>query len=437
MDALQNSEEFLDKGNWFSQISQTNSLKWIDTHRSSQCSIEWFLSKLFFNNDLTRVVYTTQDKAFQKRINLLDKEKNADGILRAESLDLPYACYWQQGDPEPDDRMASVNASQAVSGIYYETEDLTMRSTATKTKYKVVCFFSRRDEIREAYHLLFQEHVPSYPIHMYTTVMWRNIPIELPTNITIENVTTNPDYKETEWLTKNRIFMMEIEMTVRSYNLLINNVGKVIQLPIRFGNIEDTFEEDEEHVDYFTEEVILKWAPQKFGLNFNTADIDKTNPEYIEKKWKLLKDSDLTDDEKEHLDVQVPNRYTTDIIKAYFEDDPPQFDMCEYLFDEEKSTPYSAHIKYKFDIEQTELFGRVIFSIPTKEDVIVYDVNQTEIDFPNLHPNSEYKMSIRLFDKDDHLTVYNLKFKTPNCEENHSPQPERINFFNGLVGMHI
>lgn len=428
-------EEFI-QSQYYSKNNNVNSLKWIDTHRSNKISIEWWLSKLLFKGDITRVIYATKDIAFQKRINLLDKGKNDDGELKAESLDLPYACYWNSNDPEPDDRMAAVNAGQAVKGIYYEDEDRTMRSTATMTKYKVVCFFSRRDDVREAYHLLMQEHVPSYPIHLQNTVMWRQIPILLPTNITIDDVTTNPDYKQTEWLTKHRIFMIEIELTVRSYNLLINNVNKVIQLPIRFGNWEDTFEEDEDHVDYFTEEVILKWAPQKFGINLNTSDV-KDNEEYQKVKYRFLKESEMGEDEKMHFDPVIPNRWTTDIIKAYFDEDPPQIEMTDYLYIEEKSTPKSAHIEYHLAGDLKTLFSKLVFSISTKEDIEVTDPEQTEIDFPNLQPNSEYKMAIRLFDKDGHLTVHYLSFKTPNSAENKAPQPEKINFFNGLVGMHI
>jgi hypothetical protein len=230
--------------------------------------------------------------------------------------------------------------------------------------------------------------------------------------------------------------MIEMELTVRSYNLLINNVNKVIQLPIRFGNWEDTFEENEDHVDYFTEEVILKWAPQKFGINLNTSDV-QNNQEYLEAKYRFLKKSEYGPDEMEHVDPVIPNRYTTDIIKAYFDEDPPDLDLCEYRFIEEESTPKSAHIRFKLDGDVKSDFSKLVFSISTKEDIEVTDPEQTDIDFEGLQPNSEYKMSIRLYDNYGHLNVYYLSFKTPNSKENKAPQPEKINFFNGLVGMHI
>ena len=429
-------EEFI-QTQYYSKNNDVNTQKWIDTHRSIKISLEWWLSKLLFKGDTSRVMYATQDIAFQKRINTLDKEKNADGVLRAESLDLPYACYWNSEDPEPDDRMAAVNASQAVKGIYYEDEDLTMRSTAMMSTYKIVCFFDRRDSVREAYQLLTQEKVPFFPVHLHNTVMWRGIPILMPTNLTVESITTNPNYKQTDWLTKHRIFMIEIEVKVRYYNLLINNVGKVIQLPIRFGNWEDTFEEDEEHVDYFTEEVILKWAPQKFGINLNPVDIDESNTEYKEKKWKLLKDAEISDEDKEAYKPAIPNLYTTDIIKAYFDDDNYMIDLCDYHYDEEKSTPTTAHFTFHLDGDVQQSFSKLIFSIPTKEDIEVRDLNQTEIDFGGLQPNSEYRMSIRVFDTSGHLNVHYLSFKTKNSKDNKAPQPEKINFFNGLAGMHI
>ena len=125
---------------------------------------------------------------------------------------------------------------------YIEDVDRNIRSLATMAKYKISCFYSRRDDIRLAQQLVLWEQEPKYQIRLLSPVQYKNTTLDLPIFITIDSITTNPDYKETEWLEKNRIFIMDIELTVRSYQLLINNVEKVIQLPIRFHEIKDTYE---------------------------------------------------------------------------------------------------------------------------------------------------------------------------------------------------
>ena len=150
-------------------------------------------------------------------------------------LDLPFATYSQVGDVEPDDRPAAVNAGESVDGVYFADEDRLMRSLAVMIKYKVVCFFSRRDDVQVAQQLTMWEQEPKSPIWLYSNVIWRNMKIDIPTFITVDNINTNPDYKETDWLTKNKIFPMEIELTVRTYQLLINMLIN-IQLPYRFLN---------------------------------------------------------------------------------------------------------------------------------------------------------------------------------------------------------
>lgn len=146
------AEEFIQK-NYF---NSTN-IKFVDVHRSNKVSIEAWLSKLIFHDDLSRIVYSAQDIAFRKRIESLDYGKDEEAPLKPEMLNLPFASFCMTGDPEPDDRYASVNATESVTGLYYEKEDRLMRTTAIKTKYKIILYFSRQDDVHMAYQLLFQK----------------------------------------------------------------------------------------------------------------------------------------------------------------------------------------------------------------------------------------------------------------------------------------
>ena len=117
-------------------------------------------------------------------------------------------------------------------------------------------------------------------MHMYNEIEWRNRIIKLPMAIKIDELKSNSsEYKETDFLTKNEIFTITVEFTVRTYQLLINNIQKIFQLPMRFSNFIDTYEEDEEHIDYFTEQVVLLWAGQKFDIDVDSSKVDEDSEE--------------------------------------------------------------------------------------------------------------------------------------------------------------
>ena len=421
------AEEFI-QGNYF---NSTN-IKFVDVHRSNIVSIEAWLSKLIFHDDLSRIVYSTQDMAFRKRVESLDKGKDDEKPLKPEMLDLPFASFSMVGDPEPDDRYASVNATEAITGLYYEKENRLMRKTAIKTKYKVILYFSRLDDVRIAQQLLYWEMIPKHPIWMYNSVKWRNINVDLPTFVTVESINTNPEYKERDWLTKNRIFPIEMELTSRSYQLCINNVDKIIQLPMRFAGYKDEFEEDCEPPEILTEEVVIEWASQKWGLSVDPELIDTNNEEY-----KLFSpyfvNHEMSDGELAER-VAIPNKYMTDSVRAYWQEDV----MCtlsKYYWDEANTTSESARIVFRVKPSMFKYFDHMELYIPTKKPVIITDCHLTEADITGLYPNSEYKVTITLYSTDNTLQRYYLDVKTKDSPKNEAPQPEKINSIPGLVGM--
>ena len=389
-------QEFI-QNNYYS----TTNKKFVDTHRSTKIAIEFFLSKLLLHDDLKRIVYCSPEKTFRTRIEQLDTSKGFDmnKPLKQENLELPYISFFKTGETEPDDRMASATAEHALTGQYVEEFGQRVRALATKTTYKANCFFARQDDVRIASQLLLWEKEPKYPIRLYDVVRWRNKDFAIPVFLTIENINSNPEYKETDWLKENRIFTIEVEFTVRSYQLLINNVDKIIQLPVRFSNYIDNYEEDEDTgVEYFTEKVILEWAAKKFDLDIDPDEIDVNDPEYVRMTTFLNQDNPEVVEEKERLG----NEYTIDILRGYFDDDANaslmSYEATESIYDKENNT-YSEKISYMLKPEELENFSKIVFSIPTKEDVEVTDPNVTSIEFKNLYPNSSYPMTIMLYSK--------------------------------------
>lgn len=402
---------------------QSSHIKWVDIHQSNKISIEVWLSKLLFHDDLKRVVYCTPDIAFRKRIENMDTGKNDEAPLKPEMLNLPFASFNMTGGLEPDDRYAAVNATEAVTGLYYPIEDRLMRTIAVKTKYKVTCFFSRQDDVRFAEQLLFQEKTPEHPIWMHNRVKWRNIEIDLPTYVTIENINSNPEYKESDWLKENRIFTIEIELTSRSYLLTINNVDKIIQLPMRFASYKDEFEEDE-YIEVLTEEVALTWVANKFDID---TDVEKVDLEDEDVKFfspyftnQYMSDAEILQS------MAIPNKYMTDTIRSYFQEDTACI-LNSWFYDEVKSTYDKVRIAFKIKPSTFKYFDHMTLTIPTKQPIEITDCHTTETFITGLYPNSTYKLTFTLYSTDGTLQRYYLTFTTKDDIKNIAPTEGHIN----------
>lgn len=419
--------------------SELTDKKFIDVHLSIKVAVEWFLAKLF-KDDYTRVIYSAQDIVFRKRIEYLDNKSSydANAQIEPETLDLPFASYNATSDPEKDDRPNSVSAAQAIIGEWDYDYETSIRSLAVKQTYKAIIFVSRRDEARIIQQLMLWEKEPSFPLRIYHTVEWRNNNLTIPVNITIESINTNPDYKEMDWLTKNRIFPIEVELTVRTYQLLINSLDNFCQLPLRFSNVIDTYNELEPPTEYITEKVVLNWASEKFNLDTDNekVDYDSDDIQAILRSPYYFDQKELTEAEKLQSVANVPTNYTTDTITAYFQEDY-SVELNFVSYNKNKSTPTTAYFEFAVKPACYKYFDKLVFSIPAKEDIIITDCKARNTTFPGLVQNSEYKVSVMAYGTDGSIKTYYLTINTPEDGNDNSPTPEKINKRAGLVGMRL
>jgi hypothetical protein len=414
--------------------------KFIDIHLSVKVAIEWFLAQEFYKGDMTRIMYSEPEIAFRKRIEYNDKKDSydEDAEIAPESLNLPFSSYYASSDPEPDDRPSSVSAAQSIIGEWDNEYEMNIRSLAVKQTYKITMFVARRDEARLVQQLYLWESQPKYPLRIYHTIELRNNNLSVPINLTIENINTNPDYKERDWLTKNRIFPIEVEVTVRTYQLLINSLDNFCQLPLRFSNVIDTYDELNPPTEYITEKVILNWASEKFDLNMDEEDVDYESDDIqaILKSPYYFDQKQLSEAEKLQSCAAIPTNYTTDTISAYFQEDY-SVELNFVRYNKDKSKPTEAFFEFMVKPACFKYFDRLVFSIPAKEDVVVTDCKARTVTYPGLVQNSEYKVTVMAYGTDGSIKTYFLTIVTPEDGNDASPTPEKINKRNGLVGMRL
>lgn len=406
--------------------------RWIDIHQSACIAIENFFSKVLFEHDLKRMVYSAQDAVFRKRIELLDQGKVENQEYSPVSLNLPFGSYFKTTDWDDDDRVAAKQTGQVLRGQYDLSVYRRIRSRAVKATYTATFFFSTQTDVRAAAQMLNWEATPKGPICIYDAVAWKGNTLLVPINITIEKVDSKPQYNELDWLEKQRIFPIEVTMTVRSYEVLINKCS-ACYLPFRWKHIEP----DGDPI-YLTHETDLIFALDKFSLNHNIEEVNLKDDE-ISKSAVLYFDregGEFSEEELKSLAAKLPNEYTLDLLKGYF-DESPETALTEYYYDRNLSTPTTARLNFKIDEGYYQWFSKMKILVPSHGEIEITDCHQTTLDISGLTPHSKYECKILVYSNKGDIITYNLAFTTLKDPEDETPTPTKINSVGGLVGLHI
>lgn len=411
--------------------------KWIDINLSVKCCVSKFLAEVLFKNDYSRVVYAMPDAVFRRRIETLDRGKTGEELkvdkFKPTSLELPFGAFNQSGDWEADDRPYAQNASQTIYGVYDRTIYKRLRILPCKSKWKITLYYSRRDDVKQAAQRLYWEQEPKHPARMYCVFNWKGNPVAIPANITIESINTKPEWEELKFLENQRIYPVEVELTVRSYQVVIPTSEAVVTLPYRWQHL---LHDDGSDI-YITEETILEFVNERWDNIDVKSDVDTSNAELNAIAKKFFEDSSYTEEQIQQLGKSLSNETTYDIIKGFYTE-TTEVSLNTFLYYEPTSTPTKAVIKYAVKPADYKYFEEIVFVIPGQENIVVKDCKQKEVVIKGLHPSSTYDIVILTKSTTGNITTFNLSFTTKDDPDNPAPTPQKINAkIPGLVGMQI
>src|SRR5574344_551163 len=391
--------------------------KFIDIHTSIKIAIESFLATELFKGDFSRIQYSNQNICFRKRVENIDSSEKDMEHIKPINLGLPFASFFQTSDFDDDDRPASIQAAQSIDGEYIESLGRRLRSTAVKVTYKATAFFARRDDMRMAHQLLYWEKTPKAPIWIYNVVLWQGHKLAIPCFITIENIGSHTEYQETDWLEKSRIFPLDIEMTVRTYEILIPNVKKIINLPVRWGNkySPETFDSESDENIYITQEAILVWANKKWGLLNDTSSVDATSEDVKINAAKYFSDKQYTQKQLEDMCGKLPNYQTNDIIEGYWSE-TEEVSINKIKVD--AVTDSSITIDCRIKPSDYKYFSNITFYVPGHDEIIGTDPRQTTYTITGLCANSTYDIKAVTTGTTGVKTTYSLSISTLDSETN-------------------
>lgn len=437
------AEELFANGKYYDSINH----KFVDPHKSIMCSIEATFSTLLFSKDYKRFIYSPPDIAFRRRIELLDTEQATESLqLSAETLQLPFASYYRSGDPEEDDRMANKNIALAVIGEYIESISNYIRFVATKTKYELILYYSNMEDVRKAHQLLFWEGFPKHELKTFVDVRFGKTMIRLPVFFTIESIDTQPAYNEKDWLEKMRILPVKVNLEVRSYQLLINNVKGCFPLPIRFYSYGTTDDAAYDDNIYYTEKVLLDFVSEKWDVNTNPASVNVEDEELqanIKHLWK-----DLTPSEEDYYRTltEVPSEWTVGLVEGYF-NPSKNVNLNMYKYNDAKTVikdtgEVVAWIDFSIRPADVSRFNYLEVLCPGHEPIYVRDCKAKYFTIDKLYQNSKYDLKMIAYTIDGESKLYSYSFTTKQNETNLSPTETKINVEDkkdakipGLLGM--
>lgn len=393
----------------------------ISTDLMVKIGLEWFLSTLLFKGDFTRVLYSKEDIVFRRRTETVGKGfVKGDNNINHVSLGLPFACYSAAGSYEEDDRPASMNTAMAVKGWIDPDTGIVVKAQPVKINYQITAFFSSLRDVDKAATILYWDQYPKAPVYMSVENDVAGLKVDIPINVTIETIDQNPNYNEKEWLEKSKIFPIKIGVTVRSYQILIEDVEDIIKLPIRFSGLYAYNDED----IVFTQKTSLVWANEKWTPHLkgkvrdlsaeelipdmrNTIVIDNSEEKeaiYTDNNGKEVIINNNGKTVKEKIDDVI-----ADTVEGYFSQDR----QCT-LDELKQSAETENSVTISWEIKESEIanFESITVYIPGFCSQGIYDAETKELKIEGLNPGSSYDCTIIVYSNNKTKLTYNLKLKT-------------------------
>lgn len=278
---------------------------YVNSYYAMYKALESWITKYIFRNDKSRVFLASDDYAYRRRFELTDTSQDFE-TLDFSSLRFPFSNYWPQNSGWiPDDRVAAKQAALSYVGIYVGNTKL--RCASAVLPIEVSFWFDREDDARLAYEILyfhsFNEHYYETTVNYgtdYTSSNGVSPTLKIPANIEITSLKFNPEFKESDWLKKQRVFVIKAQFDMRTF---------VIFPPYQpdytvDANDTDYLDNYDDGIDfyYIVDDVILnfghknlKFFTRDAGYNESTGTFDGTNafPETGEKGTVYIDDYDI------------------------------------------------------------------------------------------------------------------------------------------------
>lgn len=341
--------------------------KFPNTYYVTLMALERYFGTNLFKGQASRVFYASNEYMLRRRLDMLNK--NAEQTIH--SLDFPFMSYFRNGNWEIDTtRSGNPDPLTAYFGITEENNPPPIKAMLASAKFNAWAIFARDDEAQIAHETLLWMKHPARKQFIAPGLNYKNYKLDLPVQLAIDEVQFNPEVKETDWLKKNRVFVLNFGFIIQSF----------IISPIAQGTTSNLFEteEDPSNAFYITKEAYLDYFSSK--------------------------------------DLPFPDEvYYTDVVTGEFSNDP----SLNATFVSSDITNTSVTLSWDFN-EASEEFYEETIKITSNTGIdldISRDLKTTTIS--GLQPASTYNFTIWFYAKTGYINKYNLIVTT--ASQNYQP----------------
>ncbi len=234
--------------------------KFSNTYLLGRMALEEYFGNNVFKGDGSRIIYASPQFAFRQRLNLLAKAGNSS----IEALDLPFMSYFRQGGWQLDKRVGLPNALSTMAGRAEEAIDWSrLRFMNVEANFDCWMFFYNDIDAQIAQETLLYIKYPSRKQFSYGSVTYKNVEIQIPMTIDVDNIDINPGLTERDWLQANRVIPVHFTTNIKS--VAMSQIRQYSN-----GEIFDPITGDDIHI---TEHVLLDFLTYKYSDDY----FDKTN----------------------------------------------------------------------------------------------------------------------------------------------------------------
>ena len=408
---------------------------YVNTYYAMYKYLEGWLASNVFRNDLSRVFLASDEYAYRRRFELTDTSKDFD-TLDFSSLRFPFANYWPQNSGWiPDERIAAKQAALTYTGIFVGNTKL--RVAASILPINVTLYFDREDDARLAYDILyfksFNEHYYETTVTYgtdYTSAEGLSPVLRIPANMSIPSLKFNPTFKESDWLKKQRIFVIQAQFDMRSFVILPPKQPDYT-IDENDYDMRDSYDDGIDFY-YIVDDVILNVGQQKLKFYSSDAGYNPSDGSYIGSH----RFPDIGEKGTVYIDDYVDTIPNNKKLQIYIWDDVSQ----KYI--EPETNIDSVHIRYngsyeeskiditKFDFisnikQKTNLiewsYGentspddleKIELHMTGENDIIEIDPHKTSYKLEKLNPNSQYYGYMTFYSKDGSNKRFIINFVT-------------------------
>jgi len=178
---------------------------------AANIALEKYIAKNFLNDDLTRVIYASTEFALRKR----------SAAIKYSNLDLPFINYKVRPiDPYSTGRPSWANNQLATEGVYEEALGKKVLAIPVTINYDSTFFIHRDDETHFLYNKLSWDTTLETKLILPIEIDGLAVPI---IGVIKYNLDFDPDYIDKDWLEKNKIHTISLDMTIDTFFIKLNS----------------------------------------------------------------------------------------------------------------------------------------------------------------------------------------------------------------------